>query len=1125
MATTEPKPPAPAAEVLPTRLSAPRRSWMLGVLLGFAVVLLIAFPIGARIAADDQPIRPPPAVALAPLPPGEPGPAVRDLPVLATETGAPGRPATLDRPGLEQTAIDLLGSARGRELAALMRSRARSVGTGDDVIGFVIGEVPPYPYRYRSLERILGKLPDRLSSRQVAQATSLGAQLLVRAAASEGRPNDDPIAFALLDRARAGGACAPQLDLLLVVAAQIEPVERQARLETQRAQRACAGDPTPGWLLGQLRFQLGDRAAPATFRGLQREFPRSAAGWSGEAEVKLFRAAFEPRGRAFAARRLMREALLLLQRAAALDGDPGLHAGIAIAQAGLGRPHEAATSQRRSIAGRPGSAPVLAPLVEYLEQGRDFRAAATAADRLRSMAGSFPRGPALYPFVSQGKLDERIGALTAGEPRGPLSLGAGHLTPFTVALYPSQGVAPVATVSDVSFIPAFRPRRWFTGSERWCPEWAARRDLLLAGRQARARAGPAPDATRLDDCGTAGDAALLAAIGDLEAGELDALRRRTRASGGALKLGDVHDARQNLWRWAGDLRHAERAAREWTRRARTDPRPWLRLGEIEYLRRHYNGAIVDFGTAVRRARDRTGTWSVAEADGLLRRAAALVAAGRREEGIATYARADEVASRVVALGTDPGLRVGRVVEISEHERSVEGGVAHAESIAYHARASAGDALREDGRVHEAAESYAAAREYVAGMGSAPEEAPDFRVERLENNQAITDLRLGRIAPAREHSRAAVRIDPLNPAFLMTAGYVEAQAGRVRDAARLNRAALDADPTAYPAANDLGVLLARMGDDEGAVQALRRAVGANEDYALAWFNLGVVHGRMGPWHVLASQGALARAVKLDDDFRGRKAEPTLDASTYRTGLDLSRPLPPEWTFAGSQEGRPVVVVTAAAIMLLAFSLGQSLASQGSGRNLADRWLEPVSRVVSRVPLLGRLSAPALGVVAALAILAWKLIHESGGGTTAALTLVAGLALLIAAVLGIRVLVARRAGADLHQATWPSGLVFGLGAGAAGFAWVPLPFVRAPEDDARLRRAAPAAAGLIGVALIVLTAWLDVPVTRALAIAALVMAASMLTPIKPLDGAAIAKAGAAGASLAALGLGALALLGVS
>ncbi len=664
----------------------PRRGWVLGALLGLAVVVLVAFPIGARVAADSQPVRPPPDVRLAALPAGSPGPAVRDLPVLAAATGAPAGPATLDRAGLRRAAIDLLGPVRGRELAALMRSGARRVGTTDDVVGFVFGRVPPYPYRYRSLERVLNALPDRLSSRQVAQATEVAAALAVGAARSADHPNDAPIAFALLDRARAGGACAPQLDLLLVVAAQEKPVESQVRREAQRAQRACPGDPTPGWLLGQLRFQLAHPDALATYQRLQREFPRSAAGWSGEAEVQLYRAAFEPRGRAFGTRRLLREALVRLERAAALDSDPGLHAGIAIAQAGLGRPREAAASQRRAIAGRPGSAPVLAPLVEYLEQGRDFRAAAAAADQLRA-AGRFPRGPALYPFVPEGTLDERFGALAAGEPRGPLSLGAGQLTPLTVSLYPSPVVAPGTIVGDVSFIPVFRPRRWFTGSERWCPEWAARRDLLLTGQPSRARAGPAPDATRLAECGTAGDATLLAAIGDLEARDLDALRRR------AVEPGDVRDARQNLWRWAGDLARAEEAAREWTRAAGRDPRPWLRLGEIEYLRGRYHGAIADFGTAIRAARDRSGTWSVAEADGLLRRAAALVAAGRREEGIATYGQADEVASRVLVLGTDPALRDAPVVEVAEGERSPEVGSQHAQSITYPARASAGDALR------------------------------------------------------------------------------------------------------------------------------------------------------------------------------------------------------------------------------------------------------------------------------------------------------------------------------------------------------------------------------------------------------------------------------------------------
>jgi hypothetical protein len=82
----------------------------------------------------------------------------------------------------------------------------------------------------------------------------------------------------------------------------------------------------------------------------------------------------------------------------------------------------------------------------------------------------------------------------------------------------------------------------------------------------------------------------------------------------------------------------------------------------------------------------------------------------------------------------------------------------------------------------------------------------------------------------------------------------------------------------------------------------------------------------------------------------------------------------------------------------------------------------------------------------------------------------------------------------------------------------------QDDPRLSRAAPAAAGVIAVALIALTAWLDIPVTRSLAIAALVIFASMLTTIRPLDGAAMAKAGAAGAGVAALALGALVWLGI-
>jgi hypothetical protein len=43
--------------------------------------------------------------------------------------------------------------------------------------------------------------------------------------------------------------------------------------------------------------------------------------------------------------------------------------------------------------------------------------------------------------------------------------------------------------------------------------------------------------------------------------------------------------------------------------------------------------------------------------------------------------------------------------------------------------------------------------------------------------------------------------------------------------------------------------------------------------------------------------------------------------------------------------------------------------------------------------------------------------------------------------------------------------------------------------------------MAIALLLLSAWLDVPLTRSLGAAALVMAASLLTPVKPLDGATV------------------------
>jgi hypothetical protein len=82
----------------------------------------------------------------------------------------------------------------------------------------------------------------------------------------------------------------------------------------------------------------------------------------------------------------------------------------------------------------------------------------------------------------------------------------------------------------------------------------------------------------------------------------------------------------------------------------------------------------------------------------------------------------------------------------------------------------------------------------------------------------------------------------------------------------------------------------------------------------------------------------------------------------------------------------------------------------------------------------------------------------------------------------------------------------------------------EAGARLHWAAPVALACVALPLVVMTAWLDIPLTRALAASALVMAASLLTPVKPVDGGAISAAGGAAAGLCGLGLAALLLLGL-
>jgi hypothetical protein len=186
-----------------------------------------------------------------------------------------------------------------------------------------------YPYRFPRLDRLV----DRAQLDPTA-ANDLGALPTVASArfpfAFEGA---DRAAFALLHWASAGGSCEPQLNLALLLAGDSFALQHVPG-QLERAESACPDGPTPLWLHGQFLAQgamEGDRSQDPlpVFHELQRRFPGSPAGWSGEADTELRAAYALDARRPFSARARFRRALTLYRRADEPSAEPGLAAGTA----------------------------------------------------------------------------------------------------------------------------------------------------------------------------------------------------------------------------------------------------------------------------------------------------------------------------------------------------------------------------------------------------------------------------------------------------------------------------------------------------------------------------------------------------------------------------------------------------------------------------------------------------------------------------------------------------------------------------------------------------------------------------------------------------------------------------
>jgi tetratricopeptide (TPR) repeat protein len=425
---------------------------------------------------------------------------------------------------------------------------------------------------------------------------------------------------------------------------------------------------------------------------------------------------------------------------------------------------------------------------------------------------------------------------------------------------------------------------------------------------------------------------------------------------------DTADAWQNLLRWAGDLPVAEKVAKRWqSATGDKDALPALRLGEIEFLMHQYNDAAAEFGLAARRSRRVNPGSDLAAAQAELDRGVALLAAGRTSEGAQLLRPLD-------LLGTQGYAYQNSLPDYQGADNALQFA-----AVSYYACAQLGDGERESGNLHAAVEDYTNALDWTQQlkMGSG------VRPEVLNNNTALAYLGLGDTSTATSLENRALAADPMDPAFLMTAGFIADRAGRVAEAAHYDREALDSDPGAFPAANDLGVELTREHHGGTAVTALRQAVGASPDYVLGWFNLGVLESKLGPSHLLASQGAFAVAYSLDPALKDRRHDMTIDAKVYRTALDLSKPLPPRWSF--SQLQRPAPAAAAGLLAIVVLGLGLAKASGRGGSTIAEQWLDPMSERLQSVRLLQRLRHPGWALAATGATFLLAYLHRAADPT--------------------------------------------------------------------------------------------------------------------------------------------------
>jgi len=1081
------------------------------VVVALGLVAVIGFPLAAAASAS----RPTP-VSFSALPPirHSPGGAVQRVPFFVPVAGYSASQLSstsiLERPGSFSRALAALAASA---LGPIQGERLLGLPPGLPRYELAYGATPDDPGADAVINAGLGDR--RPTATQAAALTDLASLLQVGEANQGGEatgrelplpPDTDGIAISVLGRATTAGSCAARMDDLLELLSDTlvsPPIIDQA---LNSADASCPNDPTPLWLTGEA--ELLRTGAATTFQRLERAFPGSPGGWSGEADVLLLEARHDAEANEpFTTETADHRAALLLDRARSLltGPDPGLVSVEAAAWTAAGDPSRAVGLDRTALAERPDQANGL-QLADDLELTHQFGQAGDLLGYLPAAAATVPRS-SLFPEPAPGVL-------------GP-SLGAGSTVGLTVQAQPI--VSPAEVVLSEVLVPPFRmDQDPSTGDLLSAPadagdiDTARPRDLLVAG-------DPTP-AVR-------SDSPLLVAVGELAEGDLGAavaglmdmcaaalgssaptsdgpwcagVPQQNEAVGVDLQLSDLWYSSgtvvptaselsdriafdlENFYRWAGQYGRAAAVTAAWTERAPDSFLAADQRGEVAYLRGHDGAAANWFSRALALA---PGS-AAAEAE-RLKIGEAEAAEGDMAGGLRTFA------------------------DVAHTAGSAPDAAANLEYVA------AFDAAGVRLQAHDAG---AATVEYQTARTVADNSSTgDLLVEvptALDTNEGLADVQAGHPGSGLPYLRDALRADPGNPVFLQNAAYGERREGDLRAAVADYELALAADPTNYPAANDLGVLLADQGRTGAAASALRQAVGAGPRYALARFNLGVALGEEGPVHLLEADGDRAAAVRLDPSLANAAPVPQFDDGTVLTTLDLARPPPPGWHFAEAETVSPGAVASLGLLVLLA-GLGAELARDKAAEKVEERVLERAADDGPDRPRWWSRFRPRAIVAAAVtaAVLTWPLASSAGATWTADALLALAVVLLVAAYMRIHLIIGRSASSPLRHETWVPPLGVAVIAAAAHLGFAPLPVAEAREESHRRRRwMAPLIIGVTGVTLLLISRLTGAPSARAFGSAALVIASSALIPVGPSDGAYL------GRRLPAL-LGSLTLLAVS